>query len=163
MSAWYEENLWRIEAALAPQNDDKLALLALLARVRFIPYESNYFRLLAHPATRVVLDTFPYGGCLTTHDALTEGVPVVPLPQRPLSGRLTAAMYAQGGLLTVLVARARPRRIHQHRLAPLDRRRLFRTRANAVRTAFLTSRSVPFSSSDLRERVGTTQQKLIND
>ena len=136
VSAWNEEILKRIEAAL-PQNDAKLALLA---RVRFIPYESSYFRLLEHPATRVVLDTFPYGGCLTTHDALTEGVPVVTLPQRPLSGRFTAAMYAQagGGQLTELVAQ------NQDEYTSIVMRLLtdeifFQTQANAVRTAFDTT------------------------
>ena len=44
----------------------------LMSRIRIVGY-TKYHRLLGHPATRVVLDTFPYGGCLTAHDALSLG------------------------------------------------------------------------------------------
>jgi len=68
------------------------AVLRLLARVQFHSYNS-YFALLASAA--VILDTFPYGGCLTTHDALSHGVPIVSYPQRYVRGRFTLAMYQQ--------------------------------------------------------------------
>jgi hypothetical protein len=67
----------------------------LLQRLRVVSYGLSYYKLLQHPATRAVMDTFPYGGCLTTHDALAEGVPVVTWPHEHVSGRFTAAMYKQ--------------------------------------------------------------------
>eukprot|EP01034_Spumella_vulgaris_P025745 gene25745-32234_t len=44
----------------------------------------------------VVLDTYPYGGCLTAHDALFNGVPLVTLPAEEfVRGRYALALYEQ--------------------------------------------------------------------
>lgn len=67
-------------------------ILSLLRRVQFHSYDS-YFELLTHAS--VILDTFPYGGCLTVHDALSHGVPIVTYPQQYVRGRFTLAMYQQ--------------------------------------------------------------------
>ncbi|CBJ29260.1 putative methyltransferase [Ectocarpus siliculosus] len=50
-----------------------------------------------------VLDTFPYGGCLTVLEGLSNGVPVVTLPAKYVRGRFALAMYQQMGY-TELVA-----------------------------------------------------------
>jgi predicted O-linked N-acetylglucosamine transferase (SPINDLY family) len=64
-------------------------------RVRILPRLSrdDYLGLLA--LADVVLDTTPYCGSVTTHDALALGAPVVTLPGRFLRGRITAACYGQ--------------------------------------------------------------------
>lgn len=79
------------------------AVLRLLARVQFHSYDS-YFPLLASAA--IVLDTFPYGGCLTTHDALSHGVPIVTYPQHYIRGRFSLALYEQMGVSEYIVASA---------------------------------------------------------
>ncbi|CAM9697392.1 unnamed protein product, partial [Laminaria digitata] len=50
-----------------------------------------------------ILDTFPYGGCLTVLEGLSNGVPVVTLPAEFVRGRFALAMYKQMGY-TDLVA-----------------------------------------------------------
>lgn len=46
-----------------------------------------------------VLDTYPYGGCLSTLDALAHGVPVISLPSSFVRGRFTLALYRQMGFM----------------------------------------------------------------
>eukprot|EP01038_Epipyxis_sp_PR26KG_P008930 gene8930-12043_t len=64
----------------------------MINQIRFVDY-SYYMTLLEH--STAVLDTFPYGGCLTTHDALSHGIPMVTLPSMYLRGRFTMSMYRQ--------------------------------------------------------------------
>ena len=45
----------------------------------------------------VVLDTFPFGGGVTSLQTLAMGAPLVTLPSRFLRGRLTLALYRQMG------------------------------------------------------------------
>jgi predicted O-linked N-acetylglucosamine transferase (SPINDLY family) len=52
--------------------------------VRFV-HPWNYFRALE--VAVAVLDTYPYGGCLSTLDALAFAVPVVTLPSHLIRGR----------------------------------------------------------------------------
>jgi hypothetical protein len=89
--------------ALAAAGDRVASVERLLARVQFHGYDS-YFALLA--SASLVLDTFPYGGCLTTHDALSHGVPIVTFPQRYVRGRFSVAMFQQMGLLEYVTADA---------------------------------------------------------
>jgi hypothetical protein len=63
-----------------------------MKQVRFVSYDRY---TVALQAAHVVLDTFPYGGCLTTHDALSNAVPSVTLPLEHVRGRYTLSMYAQ--------------------------------------------------------------------
>ena len=63
-------------------------------RVVFAPY-NRYVHLVQQAAC--VLDTFPYGGCLTAHDAISESVPMPTLPSEHVRGRYTLAMYKQMG------------------------------------------------------------------
>ena len=65
-------------------------------RVAFVDYWT-YMGALA--SARVVLDTHPYGGCLTALDALSNGVPLVVLPGPAERGRHAASIYEQMGVL----------------------------------------------------------------
>ena len=69
----------------------------VLERVRFV-HHWNYVRALRLPSTAAVLDTWPYGGCLTALEALSSGRPVVTLPAPFARGRFALAMYRQMGL-----------------------------------------------------------------
>jgi predicted O-linked N-acetylglucosamine transferase (SPINDLY family) len=77
-------------AATAPGKDR--TRIRILERLQY----ADYLRLLA--LADVVLDTAPYCGSVTTHDALAFGVPIVTLPGRFLRGRITAACYRQMGV-----------------------------------------------------------------
>ena len=67
----------------------------LMDRVRPVDYW-NYANVLSN--ARVILDTHPYGGCLTALDALSNGVPLVVLPGPSERGRHAASIYKQMGL-----------------------------------------------------------------
>lgn len=64
----------------------------LSERIIFMDY-MNYQQILLH--AECVLDTFPYGGCLTIHDALSNSIPVVTLPMEYVRGRYAYGMYKQ--------------------------------------------------------------------
>ncbi|CAM9796515.1 unnamed protein product, partial [Heterosigma akashiwo] len=55
----------------------------------------NYVAALRRAAA--VLDTYPYGGCLTSLEALSHLRPLVTLPSAHVKGRFTLAMYKQVG------------------------------------------------------------------
>jgi hypothetical protein len=98
---WNARTWLRLRAALADDGSDGNATAAgggralwprLLRRVRFVHYW-NYERVLARAIA--VVDTYPYGGCLTALEALSHGVPIITLPAPYLRGRFTAALYEQ--------------------------------------------------------------------
>ena len=64
----------------------------IYSRVRIV-HHWNYFKTLDY--TVAVLDTYPYGGCLSTLDGLAHGVPVISLPSNFVRGRFTLALYRQ--------------------------------------------------------------------
>ena len=72
-------------------------------RINFIDYWA-YMGALA--TARVVLDTHPYGGCLTALDALSNGVPLVVLPGPAERGRHAASIYQQMGVSDFVAANA---------------------------------------------------------
>ena len=51
-----------------------------MSRLRFVNYASHYHLILSK--ARVVLDTFPYGGCLTALDALYSNIPLLTVPSQ---------------------------------------------------------------------------------
>lgn len=66
-----------------------------LERIRFVDYW-NYVQALARAT--VVLDTYPYGGCLTALDAMSNSKPFVTLPGAFERGRFAMSIYAQMNL-----------------------------------------------------------------
>ena len=48
--------------------------------------------------SHAVLDTYPYGGCLTFLESIAAGKPVVTLPSDYVRGRFSYALYMQVGL-----------------------------------------------------------------
>lgn len=62
------------------------------------PAASHEEHLRRHAAIDVALDPFPYGGCLTSFDALSMGVPVVTLAGDRFIGRMTASLLHAAGL-----------------------------------------------------------------
>ena len=56
------------------------------------PTASHEEHLRLHAQVDIALDPFPYGGCLTSFDALTMGVPVVTLAGERFIGRMTASL-----------------------------------------------------------------------
>ena len=76
----------RFRAAAGPDAD------LLLPRLRFLDYW-HYIQALA--SATVVLDTYPYGGCLTALDAISNGVPFVTLPGPFERGRFAMSIYRQ--------------------------------------------------------------------
>jgi predicted O-linked N-acetylglucosamine transferase (SPINDLY family) len=72
-----------------------LTLGALASRIRFVP-RSEHRRFLQYVAAAdVVLDPFHFGGCNSSCDALSLGVPVVTLPGLQLPGRFTLGLYEE--------------------------------------------------------------------
>lgn len=56
------------------------------------PTASHEEHLRQHEGVDIALDPFPYGGCLTSYDALSMGVPVVSLAGERFIGRMTASL-----------------------------------------------------------------------
>mmetsp|Transcript_17690 Transcript_17690/g.39726 ORF Transcript_17690/g.39726 Transcript_17690/m.39726 type:complete len:128 (+) Transcript_17690:432-815(+) len=74
----------------------------------------RHFRMLGYHhyhallrSARVVLDTHPYGGCITSHDAMAHSVPLVTLPSHYVRGRFSLALYRQMQMMH-MVAKSGP-------------------------------------------------------
>lgn len=83
MSALYQAVSVKLESNTSHRNSSYGADLnhlmnSILRRVKIVDYEDYYFALLQ--GAHAVLDTFPYGGCISSHDAFYYGIPVVTLP-----------------------------------------------------------------------------------
>ena len=61
---------------------------------------AEYFNLLM--LSDVVLDPFPYGGCTSSLEAFSFGVPIVTLPTQFLRGRFTPAFYRRLGVTSCI-------------------------------------------------------------
>jgi protein O-GlcNAc transferase len=72
-------------------------------RERVVFTEFQYYNHMLNQAA-CVLDTFPYGGCLTTHDAVSNSVPLVTLPLEHVRGRYSLSMYSQMGHTDLVAA-----------------------------------------------------------
>jgi hypothetical protein len=98
----FERIKLRVSLLQSPETGNSVTdgdIAAMMSRILFASYD-HYFNLIMHAA--VVLDTFPYGGCLTAHDALSNGVPTITLPSEFLRGRFTAAIYKQMGVTNLI-------------------------------------------------------------
>jgi predicted O-linked N-acetylglucosamine transferase (SPINDLY family) len=83
-----EQLFRRLERTLGP----------LASRIRFIPRSAHRDFLQYIASADVILDPFHFGGCNSSCDALSLGVPVVTLPGAQLPGRFTLGLYREIGL-----------------------------------------------------------------
>jgi len=84
----------------------ELKLGALASRIRFVPRSEHRKFLQYVAAADLVLDPFHFGGCNSSCDALSLGVPVVTLPGSQLPGRFTLGLYQEIGLDTCVARSA---------------------------------------------------------
>ncbi|HUL28993.1 MAG TPA: tetratricopeptide repeat protein [Thermodesulfobacteriota bacterium] len=80
----WHESLWKRFTKTLPD---------VLERIRFLPWLNDDDFKSMMTAVDVVLDTFPYGGGVTSYTILAMGTPVVTLPGMYLRGRLTLGCY----------------------------------------------------------------------
>jgi len=73
----------------------ELTLGALASKIRFVPRSEHRKFLQVVAAADVILDPFHFGGCNSSCDALSLGVPVVTLPGSQLPGRFTLGLYRE--------------------------------------------------------------------
>jgi predicted O-linked N-acetylglucosamine transferase (SPINDLY family) len=71
----------------------------LVSRIGFFPHQRtpDYLKLIA--ACDVLLDTFPFGGGVTSYKAFTVGAPIVTMPGPFARNRMTYACYRKMGVL----------------------------------------------------------------
>ena len=94
LRAWNSASFDRIAGHHAKLRNAGILDVDVLERVRYVAYW-NYVRIMAHAT--IVLDTYPYGGCLTAQEAMSNGKVVVTLPSKFIRGRFTMAIYEQMG------------------------------------------------------------------
>ena len=68
---------------------------AVVSRIRFVPRSAHRDFLQYVAAADVILDPFHFGGCNSSSEALSLGVPVVTLPGLQLPGRFTLGLYKE--------------------------------------------------------------------
>ena len=54
--------------------------------------------------TKIILDTYPFGGCNTSFEAFSLGKPVVTWPSEFLNGRFTQGFYKKMGFTDLVVS-----------------------------------------------------------
>jgi len=64
-----------------------------MSRVHFLPTQPAAFLFALYFFSDVILDTYPFGGCTTTREALELGTAVVTLPSNQLGSRWSLAYY----------------------------------------------------------------------
>lgn len=67
-----------LSETIARKSLNESMIAAVMRRVKLYHFGKFYHQLL--PITRIVLDTYPYGGCISSHDAFYYTVPIVSLP-----------------------------------------------------------------------------------
>ncbi|HYC14016.1 MAG TPA: tetratricopeptide repeat protein [Stellaceae bacterium] len=70
----------------------------LASRVHFLPRMTHRDYLQYLSAADVILDPFHFGGCNSSCDALSLGVPIATLPGAQLPGRFTLGLYKEIGV-----------------------------------------------------------------
>ncbi|MFM7202359.1 MAG: tetratricopeptide repeat protein [Myxococcota bacterium] len=77
-------------------------------RLRIIPFvEQSLGHLALYSGMDIALDPFPYGGCITTWEALWMGVPVVTFAGQGFAGRMGAALMHALGLDSLISSNER--------------------------------------------------------
>ena len=99
----------RLSDAFAPCSGDAAADASLsdaeaaaavppIGRVLFLPRMQTEVLLEVMKGAAVVLDSFPFGGGVTSLQTFAVGTPIVTMPSDMLAGRLTLAMYRSMGM-----------------------------------------------------------------
>lgn len=70
----------KIRARLPAESSGEDNVMMILRHFRLLSYAGYYHSL--SPFARGMMDSYPYGGCVTTHDALHFGLPTVSLPSQ---------------------------------------------------------------------------------
>mmetsp|Transcript_15295 Transcript_15295/g.18564 ORF Transcript_15295/g.18564 Transcript_15295/m.18564 type:complete len:652 (+) Transcript_15295:140-2095(+) len=70
-----------------------------LSRIHFLNTLPHHVLMGLYTASDVVLDSYPFGGCTTTREAIEVGSIVVTLPSEYLGGRWSLAYFNQIGVL----------------------------------------------------------------
>lgn len=86
--AWSEQLRMRFSRTIGPNAN----------RVRFLPMMNHVQYLNTLRASDVALDPLYFGGCNSSCEAMSLGVPVVTLPGQHLHGRFTLGLYGELGL-----------------------------------------------------------------
>ena len=95
--AWYTPMMWKrwrttIQASLL----DRIIVLPQAPLDGSFDLQQHYMHLIAN--ADVLLDSFPFGGCTSSMEALVVGVPIVTLPGDTRNGRCTQALLQYVGL-----------------------------------------------------------------
>ena len=86
------------------ENRIKTIIGSDIVRIGFVNanYNNNFFSSLLLSG-KVVLDTFPFGGCNTSMEAFVHGIPVVTLPGEFINGRFTYGFYKKMDFMELVV------------------------------------------------------------
>lgn len=74
-------------------------------QIVFIDKMVKYLKFLHQmESTKIILDTYPFGGCNTSFEAFSLGKPVVTWPSKFLNGRFTQGFYKKMGFTDLVVS-----------------------------------------------------------